>query len=449
MSALKQIRQWQSAAKNRRLIVIALIAIPLLTSFFLLSSRFVSQAFAIAVSLAITLIVFLYTLKSTEAFDDGWLVRQLDQRLPNLEDSSDLLFNQASGLSILQGLQRERIEQRVSNLADVDLRTPWPTKIILLSFLIALAFSAIALFFPPSKTETETATLAQSNGTPTTAAPIVLIDQQISIRAPAYTGLPARNEKTLQVKFPEGSSLSWNLKLQPQPASVELLFHDGSRLPLKQNGDSWQGSKVQLQSSLYRVQVNHAPLSEDKLYRLDAIKDLPPQLRVIQPDRNLSLVELGQTAWPLSFEAEDDYGLGAAQLRIQLAQGSGENIKFSEQTRNLSGQGSRSRKRFAQTLDLSTLGLAPGDDVIVQFSISDQRSPQINTTRSSSFILRWPPEDSVEASGVEGMVQKAIPAYFRSQRQIIIDTEKLLAEKKKYSAENFAIQSDTIGVDQR
>ncbi len=47
------------------------------------------------------------------------------------------------------------------------------------------------------------------------------------------------------------------------------------------------------------------------------------------------------------------------------------------------------------------------------------------------------------------MVQKAIPAYFRSQRQIIIDTEKLLADKNKLSAEKFAIQSDTIGVDQR
>ncbi len=449
MSALKQIRQWQSAAKSRRLIVVALIAVPLLTALFLLCSRFVSQAFAIAVTLAIAVIVFLYALKSIETFDDGWLIRQLDQRLANLEDSSDLLFKTGSELSTLQNLQRERIEQRVSNLADIDLRTPWPTKIIVLSFLIALIFSAIAVYFPQSKTEIETAALAQSNGTPSAAVPIVLIDQQITIRAPAYTGLPSRNEKTLQVKFPEGSSLSWNLIFRPQANTVDLLFHDGSRLALKKIGESWQGSKVLLQSSLYRVQVNNAPLSEDKLYRLDAIKDRAPQIRVIQPDRNLSLVELGQNAWPLSFEAEDDYGLGAAHLRIQLAQGSGENIKFSEQTRSLAGQGSRARKRFAQTLDLSALGLSAGDDVIVQFSISDQRSPQINTTRSSSFILRWPPEDSVQASGVEGVVQKAIPAYFRSQRQIIIDTEKLLAERKKYTAENFAIQSDTIGVDQR
>ena len=449
MSALNQIRQWQGAAKTRRLMIAALVDVPLLIALYLAVSRFFSTPVAIAVTLASTALVLLYVLRSIEAFDNGWLIRQLDQRLANLEDSSDLLFKPASELSTLQNLQRERIEQRVSNLTDVDLRERWPVKTIALSFLIATALSATGYFWPQSNPSAFYAIVDDVPPLPSVNAPVRLVEQTISIHAPGYTGLPVRSEKILQVKFPEGSRLNWNLKFQPEPVSVDLVFHDGNRLALKKNGDIWQGNKVLLQSSLYRLLVNDAPLGEDKLYRLDAIKDLPPQLRVIQPDRNLSLVELGQTDWPLSFEAEDDYGLGSAQLRIQLAQGSGENIKFSEQTRSLAGQGSRTRKRFAQTLDLSALGLAAGDDVIVQFSINDQRAPQNNITRSSSFILRWPPEDSVEASGVEGMVQKAIPAYFRSQRQIIIDTEKLLADRKKYTAENFAIQSDTIGVDQR
>lgn len=449
MSALNIIRQWQGAAKTRRLMIAVLIDVPLLTALFLLVSRFFSIPIAIAVTLASAALLLLYVLRSIEAFDNGWLIRQLDQRLANLEDSSDLLFKPASELSTLQNLQRDRIEQRVSNLGNVDLRERWPAKTVALSFLFATVLSAVALFWPQSNPPF---IYASVDGVPNAASanvPVRLIEQTIGIHAPGYTGLSVRSEKNLQVKFPEGSRLNWNLKFQPEPLSVDLLFHDGNRLTLKKNGENWQGSKVLLQSSLYRLHVNNAPLGEDKLYRLDAIKDLPPQIRVIQPDRNLSLVELGQTDWSLSFEAEDDYGLGSAQLRIQLAQGSGENIKFSEQTRAMTGQGTRTRKRFSQTLDLATLGLAAGDDVIVQFSVGDQRSPQNNIARSSSFILRWPPEDSVEASGVEGMVLKAIPAYFRSQRQIIIDTEKLLAERKKYTAENFAIQSDTIGVDQR
>ena len=449
MSALSQLRQWQNAARRRRLLMAAIIGLPLIFAMFLLAKRFLSIPLTITITLASIAVLGFFAWRSVQIFDNAWLIRQLDLREGNLEDSSDLLFKPVAELSTLQNLQRERIEQRVLDLTKIDLREQWPIKIIALSFSAAFILGFTAIFFPQEKLR-DTITLATpANEKSASNVPVVLINQQIVIKAPAYTGLSARIEKNLQVKFPEGSTLSWNLQFQPQPASVSLLFYDGSRVALQKNGESWQASRTLLQSSLYRVQINERALSEDKLYRLDAIKDLPPQLRVIQPDRNLSLVELGQTDWPLSFEAEDDYGLANATLRIQLAQGSGENIKFSEQSRSLVGLGSRARKRFAEKLDLSALGIGPGDDVIIQFSINDQRAPQNNITRSSSFILRWPPEDGVQATGVEGMVQKAIPAYFRSQRQIIIDTEKLLADKNKLSAEKFAIQSDTIGVDQR
>ncbi len=449
MSALSQLRQWQSAARQRRLLITAIIGLPLIFAAFLLAQRFLSIPLTIAITLISIAVLGFFGWRSIKVFDNAWLIRQLNLRLSHLEDSSDLLFKPVAELSTLQNLQRERIEQRVLDLTKIDLREQWPIKIIALSFSAAFILGFTAIFFPQEKLRDAVTLATPANEKSASNVPVVLVNQQIVIKAPAYTGLSARTEKNLQVKFPEGSTLSWNLQFQPQPASVSLLFYDGSRLALQKNGDRWQASRALLQSSLYRVQVDERALAEDTLYRLDAIKDLPPQLRVIQPDRNLSLVELGQTDWPLSFEAEDDYGLANATLRIQLAQGSGENIKFSEQSRNLAGLGSRTRKHFSEKLDLNTLGLGPGDDVIIQFSVSDQRSPQNNVTRSSSFILRWPPEDSAQATGVEGMVQKAIPAYFRSQRQIIIDTEKLLADKNKLSAEKFAIQSDSIGVDQR
>ena len=449
MSALKHIRQWQKAAKQRRWLISAVIGLPLIFAAFLIAQRLVSMPLAISITLASIAVLGFFAWRSVKALNSAWLTRQLDQRLTNLEDSSDLLFKSSTELSTLQSLQRLRTEQRVLGLTNIDLREHWPKKIIALSFFVAAAVLVLLNFWSqatlgPVYNIVDSVPPAQS-----AIVSVRLVQQTVTIRPPAYTGLPTRTEKNLQVKFPEGSTLSWNLQFLPQPVSVSLLFYDGSRIALKKDGESWQASRAVLQSSLYRVQVNKRALSTDKLYRLDAIKDLPPQLRVIQPDRNLTLVELGQTEWHLSFEAEDDYGLAAATLRIQLARGTGENIKFSEQSKTLAGQGSRTRKRFTEKLNLNTLGLAPGDDVIIQFNVSDQRSPQNNTTRSSSFILRWPSEDSVQATGIEGMVQKAIPAYFRSQRQIIIDTEKLVADKNKLSAEKFAIQSDTIGVDQR
>jgi hypothetical protein len=47
------------------------------------------------------------------------------------------------------------------------------------------------------------------------------------------------------------------------------------------------------------------------------------------------------------------------------------------------------------------------------------------------------------------MVVQFLPEYFRSQRQIIIDTEKLLAEKSKKTEKEFGFTSNEIGYDQK
>ena len=72
--------------------------------------------------------------------------------------------------------------------------------------------------------------------------PARLLAQAIDIRAPAYTGLPTRSVDTLAAKVPEGANLHWRLRFAPEPASVELLFHDGRKLALQRDGDEWQAS---------------------------------------------------------------------------------------------------------------------------------------------------------------------------------------------------------------
>jgi hypothetical protein len=449
MTALTRIRHWQNAAKQRHALIVTTLWLPFLLVVFALAWRFLSVASFIAIVACCVISVLTYAWQSSKKFDTTWLVRQLDTHLKDLNDSSDLLFTKNTELSTLQILQQDRIEQRILDMQGADLRKQWPWKNICFVWVLGVAVSALVIFWPQAKTGINQFMEATQKNKTTSPSVIRLSDQSITIQPPAYTGLPERNEKTLQVKFPEATTLQWQLTFQPQPKSIYLQFLDGTQLALQRNGDVWQGSRKILQSTLYRIQVNAQPLAENKLYRLDAIKDQAPQIRVSQPDRSLSILKTGQSNWPLIFEAEDDYGLGAAQLTIRLAQGSGENISFKEQSQILSGQGTRKQKRYTKNINLAELGIGPGDDVIVQLSVRDQRQPEANTALSSSFILRWPPQASAEGVDVEGMVKKAMPAYFRSQRQIIIDTEKLLAEKNKYNAEQFTIRADEIGVDQR
>jgi hypothetical protein len=112
----------------------------------------------------------------------------------------------------------------------------------------------------------------------------------------------------------------------------------------------------------------------------------------------------------------------------------------------------RSTARVASaiaTRSISALSLAKGDEVVVRLVVTDNRVPKPNVTRSPSLILRWPADASKDSSGLDGIAQKTMPAYFRSQRQIIIDTEALLTDKPALDDAKFLARSDAIGVDQK
>lgn len=245
--------------------------------------------------------------------------------------------------------------------------------------------------------------------------------------------------------------LQWMLRFAPMPESAELVFHDGRHLPLRRNGDAWTARARIDKSTLYRLVLpTPLPTSQAALHRIDAVADAPPVLRALQPDRNLSIRENGQRSWTLVFEADDDHGLASsARLELIQTQGGGENITTQQRTLAISGRGSAKHKRYAHTLDLASLDLVAGDDLIVRLDVADNRPPRPQHTRSPSFILRWPPEPATESAGMEGLVKQALPAYLRSQRQIIIDAEALLKQKRKLDAAAFLKRSDELGVDQR
>ncbi|HET9047403.1 MAG TPA: hypothetical protein VFN29_00350 [Chiayiivirga sp.] len=444
MTALPR-RAWQRA-RWRRLGLDLLLAVPWLLALATLAHRLGGVAMLIGFLALASAALAMIMAWHWRGLDQAWLLRQLNTQRRDLEDSADLLALAPAQLSEVQALQRARLQRRLHE-NPVQLCTPWPHRTLLWSGVLAmLALATVVLWpittSPPrSPIAASTANLAQ---TPQWQS------SQLRIQPPAYTGLPERVQHELSAQAPQGSQLHWTLRFDPEPHALALLTLDGQRLPFEHADAQWTAELHLEASLLYRIEVDGALLDDARLHRLDAIIDRPPQVRVLEPAQGLNLIKPGQKRFDLRFSAEDDYALAAsAELSLRLVQGSGENIEVSERRQRVRGEGDAKARRFSHRIDLAALGLGEGDDLIVQLKVSDTRDPQPQSSTSASVILRWPAASASSDLELEGAVQRALPAYFRSQRQIIIDAEALQQQKPRLAADHFLQRSDVIGVDQR
>jgi hypothetical protein len=445
VSARVALAQAQARARRRALAIALLRWAPWLGPTILAALRWGGAAWALPVLPLLAGAVAVA--RAWARHDADWMAMRLDATRADFDDSAALLYADPATLSPVARLQQLRLEARVRALALPDLRAPWP-RAALATLVGAALLAGLVAWWPASVAAPTAAGDRASPTAPRAASPLRLRAAALRIAPPPYTGLPARTTQALAATVPEGATLDWSLQLSGAAERVVLGFHDGATLALRRDGDAWRGARVVPRATLYRVLVDDRVLGA-RWNRIAVQRDQPPRLRVLRPERSLTLLGAGQPSWDFVLEASDDHGLGAAQLTLTLAQGSGENIQVSTRTLALFGSGDARARRYTRRLDLRALGFAAGDDLVLRASVRDRRSPSPQTARSASFILRWPPPPSAEASGVEGLVTRTLPAYFRSQRQIIIDTEALLAERRKLSADAYMTRSDAIGVDQR
>lgn len=384
-------------------------------------------------------------------FDRDWLVRRLNARETQLEDSAGLVFAETE-LSPLQRLQADRIAARIAAIDPVTLADTWSQRRIALAWgLGAMALAGIAFWAMQRSAPPPLAPVAQR--TPAAPGAPRLTGQRVRIVPPAYTGLPARYADSLDVRAPAGSRIAWTFAFDPQPAAAALQLVGGQRLPLARSAEGWSGSLRLDSPALYRLTAV-GMRAEQPAHRLEPVADEPPQVRAIEPASGLVMITPGQRSWRVVFEASDDYAVDPlARLTVTSAIGEGENVRFAERSQTVTGAaasgGDPRRRRFTIDLPLAAYGLQPGSDLVAQLTVADTRTPGPQAVRGPGVILRWPAAQAAEAEGLDLMAKQQMPAYFRSQRQVIIDTEALIKQRRSLGADEFMMRSDTIGVDQR
>jgi len=433
---------WLRPAKLRMAVIAVLAATPALLVVASVTWRLIGPLAAFLAALLGVAIMGWIVHRRAARLTPDWLVRSWNARRPDLEDSSELLFADAAALGALPRLQRERLRGRLDAAPPPDLRPRWPGRTLTLAWALGLA-TAVALILWPHRQASDT--LAPSRDeTPAAPGAPRLVGQRLRIVPPAYTRLPPRDLDRLDAKVPQGSRLIWTLAFAPEPGTASLVVLGGGSVPLAKAGESWRGAMLLGTSILYRI----APMSQH-LHRIEAVADQPPAVTARTPSKTLTIATAGQRNWTLLFEASDDYGVAPqADLTVTVAAGEGENISFREHHLRLQGSGDPRRRRFAATLDLAALGFAGPGDLVAQLTVRDERTPGPQIARSPSLILRRLPPSATQGIGVDGALRATLPAYLRSQRQVIIDAEALLRQRRGMSAERFRDRAIAIGEDQ-
>jgi hypothetical protein len=379
----------------------------------------------------------------------GNLLLHLNRQNPRLEESAQLILREEKTLPLLQRLQRQKTEAALHAL----LRTPHP-KLLPAIDLAPVLYHGLAAglllgliwlvpWGPSPGPESAHILMPAPVTTPQ------LDDSEIRIIPPAYTLLEATLGTALDIEVLAGSTVIWRLAISGSAEDYSVYFDDGTVVPLVQQGKAYVSpAHIVQRSGIYSVGRHQGDLPG--VYAITLVADLAPSIRIIEPVQ--SITEFATNATPqlrTVVDVRDDFGISEVSILASIAKGSGEAVKFRDQRFTFDKREVLAdRTQFTRQWQLDALDMAPGDELYFTVHVWDNRFPEPQLSRSQTRIVRWL-EDSEEGMLSSGVLIDFMPAYFKSQRQIIIDTKQLISDKPLLSANTFASTAKALGQAQR
>lgn len=379
---------------------------------------------------------------------------RLDRQFAELEDSTGLLLRNSEELNILEHLQQQRVARRLGELRAAEALT-LPVDFRRAGWLASglLLAGAVAWWWPAARAQRQATGVAIHFPTAAKAnlpgqTPPRITETQLLVTPPAYTRQPVFMPAQASFLCPQEARVRWQVRVSGGGQAAPELELGRQRLrlrPVAGQPGAFFTEQVLITSMLYRLRYA-GTVSDD--YAIDVRHDQAPVLRIITPKAYTLVAAIGQRSEvPIRATVRDDYGLSRAELVITVAQGQGEAVKFREVRRDLStGLGGRPQASLSSLLSLPKLGLTYGDELYFYLTARDNHG---HSTRTDAYLVQWQDTAVADSPTDMGMGIKVAPAYFRSERQIIIDTEKLIAEKPKLDAATVANRANALGFDQQ
>jgi len=395
----------------------------------------------------------------------------IDHTLQTAEYSTSLVMLSSNNLSGIAQLQQHRVEQQLAT----DLKRIPPKTGLKRAFLFAIlmttlgyglskVYDAAAGGILPNN-EIELITFQTTDSTKIPYKSPVLLGQRLTIQYPDYTKVPDRTSSQMNAKIVDGSRLIWKLEFDTKissvhvegfgpPKTMKLLNGKGDgNTPHAGRAGGFAKAITPTSSGYYNfrfIDTLGASYASD-MYAVEIVPDTPPVVELRELAQFTSFEYNDSKTLSFTAQISDDFGIAGAEIVATVSKGSGESVKFREEKLAFDQTVRVGEKtlRLSKTIRLDALKMELGDELYFYVTARDQRTPRANVTRSETYFAVI--KDTVsDGFGVEGtMGADLMPDYFRSQRQLIIDTEKLIKEQPQLNEKEFKSRSNELGYDQK
>ncbi len=381
------------------------------------------------------------------------IVGFLNLNYSELKGSADLILAYKNDLTTLSRIQQIKVGQ---HLESINARIQFPNRIGIFS-LTAVLCSLIYLFiyltdFKIAMPETVQNSIQEYSVIPNAKnKPAEIKEINVLVSPPAYTHLPQSVVSDLNLQVVENSRVSWTLTFSRSVKAAALVTAAQDTLQFTFADSSWKLSTLLERNGFYQFIWKDDKDHASDYYKIEVIKDQPPTIRLTDLNQFTQVDYNSSQSLEANPVIRDDYGLTDAYIIATVSKGSGESVKFREEKIRFSTPQQITGKQInsKRVLDLKKLGLEPGDELYFYVEALDNRTPLANRSRTETYFIAIPDtaQDVMTTDG--GLGVDLMPEYFRSQRQIIIDTEKLIREKKITDKKEFNSKSNELGYDQK
>ncbi len=259
---------------------------------------------------------------------------------------------------------------------------------------------------------------------------------------PEYTGIEDKTEKNGgDIIAPAGTKVQLRITFNGPIESSVLKFEDGTTVDLSHADNVASGEFIVAKDGTYIVdafdqQGRH--IENPMEYLIRSTPDLPPEISVNMPGRDLKVMALEEVSIDVS--ARDDFGITRLALNYNIAGTLEHQVNF------LNGESTAAPSAVDKrtVLYLEDLQVSPGDFIAYFLTAEDNNSGSPSEVLSDIYFLEVISTDeeflrgSQQGGGGGQFGQQQQPsALLENQKNIIAATWKLLNRKKNIPGETF------------